>query len=71
MENTLKRLREEHGKSRREIAAALKIAYSTYANYEQGIRRISLEQVLILAKFYNATEKEIIEAQLNSCLCAQ
>ena len=71
MENTLKRLREEHGKSRREVAAAFKIAYSTYANYEQGIRRISLEQVLILAKFYNATEKEIIEAQLNSCLCAQ
>ena len=71
MENTLKRLREEHGKSRREVAAALKIANSTYANYEQGIRRISLEQVLILAKFYNATEKEIIEAQLNSCLCAQ
>lgn len=67
MENTLKSLREEHGKSRREVAAALEVSYSSYSNYEQGFRRISLEQILILAKFYNVSEKEIIYAQLSSC----
>ncbi len=67
MENTLKRLREEHGKSRREVAAALEVSYSSYSNYEQGFRRISLEQILVLAKFYNVSAEEIVYAQLSSC----
>ncbi len=71
MENTLKRLREEHGKSRREIAAALGVSYSTYAHYESGLRRVSLEQILTLCKVYGVTAEELIRAQLNSCRCAQ
>lgn len=47
---TLRELREENGKSRAEIAAALGVAYQTFARYENGLRRISLEQVLILSK---------------------
>lgn len=64
---TLKDLREEQGKSRREVAAALGVAYSTYSNYEQGIRRLSLEQILLLSKYYCIATEEIIKAQLNSC----
>ncbi len=67
MENTLKSIREEYGKSRREVAAALEVSYSSYSNYEQGLRRISLEQILVLAKFYNISAEEIINAQLSSC----
>lgn len=68
---TLKNLREEHGKSRREIAAALGVSYSTYAHYESGLRRVSLEQILTLCKVYGVTAEELIRAQLNSCRCAQ
>ncbi len=68
---TLKELRVESGKSAQEIARNLKIALSTYYNYEQGTRRINLEQVLILSKLYAVTAEEIINAQLNSCLSDQ
>ena len=63
----LKDLRLQANKSVLEVANALSIANSSYYNYEQGIRRISLEQVLILAKLYDVSAEEVIEAQLNSC----
>ena len=64
---TLKELREMSGKSRREVAQALGVSPNAWTNYEHGIRRISLEYVLILATLFECTEREIIEAQLNSC----
>lgn len=66
METTLKSLRLENKKTAAEVAAALNVANSTYYNYEQGTRKISLEQVLILSKFYDCSVEEIINAQLNS-----
>lgn len=63
---TLKTLREENGKSRAEVAAALRVTKNAITNYECGIRSINISQVLILADLYDCSEKEIIEAQLNS-----
>ena len=70
-ELTLKDLREQAGLSVKEVAARLHIATSSYYNYEQGIREIGISQVLILAELFSTTEKEVIEAQLNSHRCAQ
>lgn len=64
---TLRELREQNKKSCAEVARVLGVANSSYYNYEQGTRNISLEQVLILAELYNVSECEVIEAQLNSC----
>lgn len=64
---TLKELREEAGKTRKEVAEALGVAYSTYANYEQSKRRLSFEQVITLMKIFNCSAEKIITAQLNSC----
>ena len=64
---TLKSLREENKKSRAEVAATLGVAYQTLAQYENGLRRISLEHILTLSKLYDCTAEEIISAQLNSC----
>ncbi len=64
---TLRDLREENYKSRSEVAAALGVTYCALSNYENGWRQIGLEQVLILAKLYNCSAEEVIEAQLNSC----
>ncbi len=64
---TLKELREQNKSTAADLAKVLGVANSTYYNYEQGERRISLEQVILLAKFYDCFAEEIIEAQLNSC----
>lgn len=64
---TLKDLRLQNKKTCAEVAQALGVANSSYYSYEQGARRLNIEQVLTLAKLYDCSEREIIEAQLNSC----
>lgn len=71
MNETLKELRLQAKKTCAEVAQALGVANSSYYSYEQGVRRINIEQVLILAELYDVSEKEVIQAQLNSCRCAQ
>ncbi len=63
---TLKDLRTSAGKTVKETAAALNVTVRAVFNYEYGLRRISLEQVLILAELYDCSEREIIDAILNS-----
>ena len=64
---SLRELREQNKKTCAEVAQVLGIANSTYYNYEQGTRKISIDQVLILAELFDCSEREVIEAQLNSC----
>lgn len=63
---TLRQLREQSKKSRAEVAAALGVAVRTLSHYENGTRKISIEQVLTLANLYDETAEEIIRAQINS-----
>lgn len=63
----LKDLRLQANKSRTEVAQALGVTLNAVTNYESGIRKINIEQVLILAKLYDVSAEEVIEAQLNSC----
>lgn len=64
---TLRDLRLQSKKTCAEVAQVLGVVFRAYYRYEQGIRRISLEQVLILAELYGVSTEEIIRAQLNSC----
>lgn len=64
---TLRDLRIQSGKSVAQIATELRVANSSYYNYEQGTRQISIGQVLILSKFYDVSAEDVIQAQLNSC----
>lgn len=41
---TLKQLREQNKSTAADVAKVLGVAISTYYNYEQGIRRISLDR---------------------------
>ncbi len=68
---TLRDLRVQNKKTCTEVAQALGVANSSYYSYEQGARKINIEQVLILSKLFDCSEREIIEAQLNSCLSAR
>ena len=67
MKETLKDLRLQSKKTCAEVAQALGIANSSYYSYEQGVRRINIEQVIVLAELFDVTEKEVIQAQINSC----
>ena len=68
---TLKTLRNQAGLSVKEVADRLGETVQTLYRYEQGLRRISLEQILRLVEVYDVTTEEIIKAQLNSCLRVQ
>ena len=63
---TLRELREQNKNTAAEVAEVLGVARSTYSNYEQGIRMIDIELIIPLAKLYNCTAEESIEAQINS-----
>lgn len=64
---TLRELREQSGKSRADVAAALGVTVQAVSHYENGHRQIGLDDVLTLAKLFDESAEEIIKAQLNSC----
>lgn len=66
VQSTLKELRIQSCLTVKKIADILKIAPSSYYNYEQGTREIRISQVLVLAELFEVSEREVIEAQLNS-----
>lgn len=63
---TLRELREQSGKTRSEVANALRVSYQAVSNYEAGIREISIEQVIPLAKLFDCSAEEVIMAQIES-----
>ena len=63
---TLKDLRKQAKKTATEVATVLGVTENAIYNYESGIREIKIRQVLLLAKLYDVTAEEVIEAQLNS-----
>ena len=48
-------LREDADKTQTEIATLLKIGQRTYCDYESGKTRIPVDNLIILAKFYNVS----------------
>lgn len=64
---TLRDLRNQAKMTAEQVATELSIARSTYSNYEQGTRTIDIRLIIPIAKIFDCTEREIIEAQLNSC----
>lgn len=63
---TLKELRLQSKKTAAEVATALGMTQSAVYQYENGKRSIALHQVLIVAELYDISEREVIEAQLES-----
>lgn len=64
MKPTLKDLREQAGKTCAEVAKLLNVSIQAISHYENGIRRINIEQIQPLAEFYNVSSDEIIDASL-------
>lgn len=66
MAETLRDLRLNADKSVKETAEALNVSERSIYAYEDGTRQIGIEQVIALAKLYDCSEREIIDAALNS-----
>ncbi|MCM1296900.1 MAG: helix-turn-helix transcriptional regulator [Muribaculaceae bacterium] len=63
---TLRELRQQSGKTAKEVADKLGVTRNAVINYECGVREIGIKHVLILSELYDCTEREVIEAQLHS-----
>ena len=62
--NKLKELREEKQLLQRQLASALEIDTPMYSRIERGERKAKREQVILLAKFLDANEKEFLQLWL-------
>lgn len=51
----LKDLREDKDLTQSEVAKIINTSYQYYSKYEAGIRPITFERVIELAKFYNVS----------------
>lgn len=51
----IKDLREDMDLTQKEISKILNIHINTYANYERGKREITLDILILMAKFYNVS----------------
>lgn len=63
---TLRELRLQNKKTAAQVATALGVTGNAVSQYEAGKRRIGLEAVLILAELFDVSEREVIEAQIDS-----
>lgn len=66
MKTTLRDLRKASNKAAAEVAAALGVTIQAVYNYERGIRLIDIYSIIPLARLFDVTAEEIIEAQINS-----
>ena len=56
----IKDLREDRDLTQREIAEFLHIKQNKYSQYENGQRQISIECLILLAKYYNTSTDYIL-----------
>lgn len=52
MKTTLRDLREQNKKTLADVAKALNVSVRSVSRYEQGARKISIDQVLVLVELY-------------------
>lgn len=60
-ENRLKKLREEHRLTQKEVAEALGYHTTTYARWEQEVHQIKLVDAINIAKYFNVSIDYIAE----------
>lgn len=51
----IREIREDNSLTQQKVADLLNIGQRTYADYESGKTRIPIDNIMILAKFYNVS----------------
>ena len=59
----LKALREDNDYPQKKIAGILRVAQSTYSQYERGVLSLPIEYFKILCEFYGVSADEILGVQ--------
>ena len=60
MKEKLKELRKEKGLTQKQVAQAIRITSSAYANYEQGTREPSIDIIIKICKFFGTTPNYLL-----------
>ena len=60
MKERLKQLREEKGVTQKEVAKAIGVTTSAYANYEQGTREPSVQMIINLCRYFAVSADYLI-----------
>ena len=60
MNERLREIRKEKGLLQREVAEAVGISPSTYANYEQGTREPPIQLIIAFCKFFQVTSDYLL-----------
>lgn len=63
---TLRELRQQSKKTAAQVAEVLGVTPRAVSNYEVGIRRLNIEQIIPLAELFDVSEREVIEAQITT-----
>lgn len=63
---TLRELRQQSKKTAAQVAEVLGVTPRAVSNYEVGIRRLNIEQIIPLAELFDVSEREVIEAQIRT-----
>ncbi|MDY6368040.1 MAG: helix-turn-helix transcriptional regulator [Clostridia bacterium] len=56
----LKQIREENGKTQKELADYLNVKQNTYSQYETGARQLPVDVLIKLAIYYNVSTDYIL-----------
>ena len=67
----LQELRAQKGITMKEAAARLGMPYTTYVNYEKGLREPSSETLILLADFYETTVDQLLGRDAEAAAAAQ
>ena len=59
--DNLKQLRIEMGLTQKELAKMLNVSYKTISHWEQGYSEPSINQIIILKKFFKVSYEELFE----------
>ena len=51
----IREIREDHSLTQQKVADLLHIGQRTYSDYESGKTRIPIDNIIVLAKFYNVS----------------
>ena len=61
MRKNMKRVREEEGVSKRELAKEIGMDRASYSKFESGQRRISLYNFYAFSQFFNVSMDELLK----------
>lgn len=68
MDNNLKSIRSNSGKTQKQVAEELGISLAAYRKYEQGTRRLTDELLLLLSTYFSVSVDSILRSKYTASI---